>query len=141
MFQPPFQLLADAVLILHAAIVAFVVGGLFVILVGNFRNWRWVNGLLFRAAHLSAIAVVVGQAWLGAACPLTILEMHLREKAQATTYTGSFIEHWLQRALYYDLPTGVFLVAYSVFSLIVFACWWLFPPMRTYRSRQPSAKT
>ena len=134
-FHPPYQMLADAVLVLHAAVVVFVVGGLFLIVIGNFSGWRWVNGLLFRVLHLVAIAVVVGQAWLGKACPLTLFEMQLREKAAMATYTGSFIEHWLQRALYYEAPPWVFLVAYTVFGLSVMACWWYFPPSRTRRGR------
>ncbi|HUF62990.1 MAG TPA: DUF2784 family protein, partial [Verrucomicrobiales bacterium] len=63
-----YQLLADAVLLLHFAIVLFVVGGLVFVVVGNFRRWPWVNSLWFRFAHLAAIGVVVAQAWLGKIC-------------------------------------------------------------------------
>ena len=129
----PYQLLADAVLTLHVAIVLFVVGGLIVILLGNWRrwkNWQWVNALWFRLAHLLAILFVVSESWLGIVCPLTTLEMWLRRQAGASGYTGSFIEHWLQRLLYYDAPGWVFTLAYSVFGLAVVATWWLFPPRR-----------
>jgi len=91
----PYQVLADVVLTLHFALVAFVVGGLVLVIIGNLRWWRWVNGIGFRLAHLGAILVVVAQAWLGIACPLTTLENWLREKARATPYRGSFIEHWV----------------------------------------------
>ena len=74
----PFQLLADAVLVVHFGVVLFVVGGLVVVLAGNWLRWRWVNHLWFRLAHLAAIAVVVIQAWLGQYCPLTTLESWLR---------------------------------------------------------------
>ena len=124
----PYQLLADAVLSVHFAIVLFVVGGLLFIVVGAFRGWRPARTLWFRLAHLAAIAVVVAQAWLGTVCPLTWLEMWLRAKARASTYSGSFIEHWLQRLLYYEAPTWVFTLAYSVFGLVVLATWWYFPP-------------
>ena len=90
----PYQLLADLVLMLHFSVVAFVVGGLVLIFVGNLRGWRWVNALWFRLAHLGGIAVVIAEAWLGITCPLTTLEMGLRAQARATTYSGSFIEHW-----------------------------------------------
>jgi polyferredoxin len=124
----PYQLLADVVLSLHVAIVAFVVGGLVLIIAGNLRAWRWVNALWFRAAHLAAITVVVAEAWFGAVCPFTSLEMWLRTKARTTTYAGSFIEHWLQRILYYEAPSWVFTVVYSLFGLVVAAVWWYFPP-------------
>lgn len=126
--NPPYQLLADLVLTLHFALVAFVVGGLVLIVIGNFRSWHWVNGLWFRLIHLSAIAVVVAEAWLGITCPLTTLEMGLRAQARATTYSGSFIEHWVQRILYYDVPSWVFVVGYSLFGLLVVATWLRFPP-------------
>lgn len=124
----PYQLLADAVLTLHFSIVAFVVGGLVLTVAGNFAGWRWVNSLWFRLAHLAAIAIVVSQAWLGVTCPLTSLEMWLRAKARATTYGGSFIEHWVQRLLYYEAPSWVFTLGYSVFGLLVAVVWWRFPP-------------
>jgi hypothetical protein len=128
----PYQLLADVVLSLHVAIVVFVVGGLVLIVLGNLRAWHRVNAVWFRLAHLAAVAVVVAEAWFGAVCPLTSLEMWLRAKARATTYAGSFIEHWLQRILYYEAPTWVFTLGYSLFGLAVVATWWYFPP-RTRR--------
>ena len=131
----PYQLLANVILALHVAIVVFVVGGLVVIVVGNLRAWPWVNAAPFRLSHLFAIAVVVAEAWLGVVCPLTSLEMSLREKARTVTYTGSFVEHWLQRILYYDAPAWAFTLAYSLFALAVVATWWYFPP-RFNRGRQ-----
>lgn len=128
MHDAPYQLLADAVLALHVAVVAFVVGGLILIVAGNLRGWPWVNRFGFRIAHLAAIAVVVAQAWFGAVCPLTSVEMWLRAKARATTYAGSFIEHWLQHVLYYEAPSWVFTLGYSLFGLLVVAVWWYFPP-------------
>lgn len=131
----PFQLLADAVLSLHVAVVVFVVGGQVFIIVGNLRAWHWVNALWFRLVHLAAIAVVIAEAWIGAACPLTSLEMWLRTRARSTAYAGSFIEHWFQRILYYDAPAWAFTLAYSAFGLVVIATWWYLPPSSTRHSR------
>ena len=129
MYEPlPYQLLANAVLALHVAVVVFIVGGLLFIIVGNLRAWRGVNALWFRAAHLAAIAVVIAEAWLGAICPLTTLEMWLRAEARSTTYAGSFIEHWLEHILYYAASAWVFALGYSLFGLAVLATWWYFPP-------------
>lgn len=126
----PYRLLADLVLTAHAAIVIFVVGGLAIVLVGNHYRWQWVNGLWFRLLHLAAIAFVIAETWMGMTCPLTTLEMWLRIKARATTYSGGFIEHWLQRLIYYDAPGWVFAAAYTLFGLLVAATWWYFPPTR-----------
>jgi len=125
-----YPLLADAVLLLHFAVVLFVVGGVGLIVLGQRRGWRFVNGYPFRLAHLAAIAIVVLQAWLGARCPLTTLEMWLRVQARAATYQSSFIEHWVQRLLYYEAPPWVFVLGYSLFGLGVLALWWRYPPRR-----------
>jgi hypothetical protein len=135
----PYQFLANVVLSMHVAIVVFVVGGLVLILVGNLRAWRWVNELWFRLTHLAAIAVVITEAWLGAVCPLTTLEIWLRIKAQATTYESSFIEHWLGRILYHEAPAWVFTAAYSLFGLAVLITWWYFPPRSNHLGQQPDA--
>lgn len=124
----PYQILADAVLAVHVAIVVFVVGGLLLILLGNRLGWQWVNRPWFRYLHVMAIGVVVLQAWLGVLCPLTTLEMWLRAEAGEAGYTGSFVQHWLQRLLYYEAPPWVFIAAYSLFGLAVLFAWWKFPP-------------
>ena len=129
----PYQLLEDIVLTLHFALVVFVVGGLVLVVIGNFRSWHWVNAFWFRLAHLGAIAIVVAEVWLGITCPLTTLEMGLRAKARATTYSGSFIEHWVQRILYYDVPSWVFVLGYSLFGLLVVVTWLRFPPASKHR--------
>jgi len=129
----PYQVLADAVLIVHVAIVVFVVGGLVLVLVGNWRDWPWVNAWWFRLAHLAAIAVVVAQAWLGVLCPLTTLENWLRTRAREAVYDASFIEYWLERILYYNAPAWVFTAGYSLFGLAVAAAWWYFPPRQKPR--------
>lgn len=126
----PYQLLADAVLLLHFAVIVFVVGGLAAVLVGNASGWRWVNDWWFRLAHLLAIGVVVVQSWLGQHCPLTILESWLRVQAGAQAYQQSFIEHWVQRIIYYDIPLWVFTLVYTIFAALVLLAWWRYPPRR-----------
>lgn len=129
-----YRLLADAVLVLHFAIVLFVVGGLVVVIVGNLRHWRWVNHRRFRYAHLAAIAFVVLQAWLGQMCPLTTLESWLRVQSGGAAYERSFIESWIAPVLFHQAPGWVFTLAYSAFGLLVAAAWWRFPPERAARA-------
>jgi hypothetical protein len=128
-----YQLLADAVLLIHFAVIVFVLGGLALIVAGNALRWRWVNGWAFRLAHLAAIGYVAAQAWLGQECPLTTLESWLRVQAGASAYTKSFIEHWLQRLIFYEAPMWVFATAYTAFALLVVLAWWRYPPRRGRR--------
>lgn len=110
--------------------------GLFAVFIGNFCRWRWVNTLWFRIAHTAAIGIVVVEVWLGVICPLTTLEMWLREKAGETTYSGGFIAYWLQWLLYYDAPSWVFAAGYTLFGLLVAAAWYCFPPVSKHRSNK-----
>ena len=123
-----YQFLADFVLSLHVSFVAFVVIGLLLIIVGGVRRWSWIRNSWFRVIHLVGIGVVVAQAWLGIICPLTTLEMWLRQHSGQTHYDGSFIQYWLQRLLYYDVPMWTFAITYTVFGLLVALAWLRFPP-------------
>jgi hypothetical protein len=125
------RLLADLVLVLHAAIVAFVVGGLAAVWLGRWRRWAWVDRIAFRAAHLAAIVYVAGQQWLGVACPLTTLESWLRMRAGEDGYSAGFVADWLQAALFYEAPPAIFTATYTLFALAVLATWWWLPPRRT----------
>ena len=122
---------ADALLLLHAAIVLFVILGQLLIMVGGPRGWRWIRRPGFRWAHLATIGVVVAQAWLGRLCPLTVWEQDLRALAGQDTHDQSFISHWIGVWLYWDLPVWVFVVAYTVFGALVLASWRWWPPRRS----------
>ena len=119
---------ADAVLITHVLFVVFVVLGLILIFVGKFLIWRWVRNPWFRIAHLLGIGIVVLQSWFGVLCPLTTWEMELRAKAGETAYEGSFLAHWLHQLLYYQAPSWVFVVCYSVFGGLALCSWFLVRP-------------
>ena len=134
-----WQALADAVLALHFGVVLFVVGGALAVGLGCWRGWAWVRAPLWRWAHLLAIGVVVLQSWLGQHCPLTLLELWLRQQArlQQPLYRRSFIEHWVQQWLYYEAPAWVFVLAYTLFALLVLGLWWRCPPHRWGPPRPP----
>ena len=119
---------ADFVLLIHFAIVLFVVGGLLLIVFGNLLRWPWVNHWWFRVLHLLAISVVVLESWLGIECPLTTLENWLRLQAGQGVYQGSFIQHWVHGVMFYQAPGWVFAMAYTLFALAVVAAWWRWPP-------------
>ncbi len=128
--QVPYQLLADVVLVVHLGVILFVVGGLLLTLVGNrFARWSWVNSPWFRLAHLTTIAFVVFQAWLGQVCSLTTLESWLRQRGGASGYERGFIEHWVQWLIFYQAPSWMFTTIYTVFGLLVAIAWWVYPPL------------
>jgi uncharacterized BrkB/YihY/UPF0761 family membrane protein len=135
----PDQILADAVLLIHFAIVVFVVGGLVVVVAGNRLDWNWVNNWWFRLTHLAAITIVVVQTWLGQWCPLTKLESWLRARAGGEGYTESFIAHWLRSIIFHDAPFWAFTLVYTLFALVVIAAWYYLPPKRRRHKRRNDA--
>ncbi len=118
-----FQLLADAILIIHLLFVGFVVLGLVFILIGMWKKWPWVHNRIFRITHLAAIGIVVAQAWLDRLCPLTLWENELRKKAGEAVYSETFIEHWLHKILFFEAEPWVFVTIYTVFGSIVMILW------------------
>ena len=123
-------MVADCILLVHVAFVAFVVFGQLGIILGLACGWRWVRNFWFRGCHLAAIGFVVVQAWLGAICPLTIWEDRLRRTAGGAGYEGSLIDHWLGRILYYDAPAWLFTACYTTFGLVVLLTFVFAPPRR-----------
>ncbi len=112
-----YRLLADLVLIMHGLFVAFVVFG------GLLALWqRWIAYL-----HLPALAwgaLVIGMGWI---CPLTPLEISLRQQAGQQGYGGGFIEHYVLALIY---PAGitrgtqiVLAALLIVGNIIVYALW------------------
>lgn len=133
-----YLVLADAVLILHAAFVAFVVIGLLLIWVGWFCRWRFVRNLWFRVAHVLAIGVVAAESLTGFVCPLTTWENQFRLLAGGQQrYEGSFIQHWLQPIIFFDADQRIFTVAYVVFFLLVALTFWLVPPRWSQATTPP----
>ena len=131
MIQPKYAgFLADAVLITHVVFAAFIIFGLFLIIIGGICKWNWIHNLWFRLLHLFAIVLVAVESWCGVICPLTDWEMRLREISGQDTYDGGFIAYWFQRLLYYDAPPWVFILCYSLFGLVVIGCWIVFRPRR-----------
>ena len=117
---------ADALLVLHFAIVAFIVGGLVLVWVGVAAGWAWVRNPWFRYAHLGAIVFVAAEAVLGYACPLTIWEDMLRGGVRPE----SFIGRWVYRLLYYRAPEWVFTMAYGLWAAATVVTLILLPPRK-----------
>jgi len=121
-------LLADLLVAVHVAFVAFIVLGEAAILAGAALRWGWVRHRGFRLAHVAAIVVVALEAVCGVLCPLTRWEFELRERAGQGGRPGTFIGRLLHDLLYYDAPPWVFLVAYVAFALLVVLTLVFVPP-------------
>jgi hypothetical protein len=118
--------LADAILVAHAAFVAFVVLSLPATWIGAALGNRFAFNPWFRGGHLAAIAFVVAESASGFMCPLTIWEDALRGNASAE----GFIPRWIHAWLYWSWPPWVFTAIYAAFGALVAWTWWRYPPRR-----------
>jgi hypothetical protein len=83
-----YTILADGIIALHLAYVAFAVVGQLLILIGLALHWNWVRNLRFRVIHLVMVEVVALEGGFGIKCPLTDLEDALRAWGRGETYSG-----------------------------------------------------
>jgi hypothetical protein len=112
------RLLADAVVVVHAAFIAFAIaGGVFVL---RRPPLAWV--------HVPVAAWAAFVEFSSAICPLTPLENALRRSAGDAGYPGGFVEHYLIPLIY---PAGLtprlqFLLGVAVvaLNLAVYAVAW-----------------
>lgn len=89
-----YRVLADCVVALHAAFVAFVV-------LGGYLAWRWRGVVWLHVPCALWGAFIEYAGWI---CPLTPLENALRARAGLEGYAGGFIEHYVTPILY---PEGL----------------------------------
>ena len=101
-----YRLLADCVVLLHAAFVAFV-------MLGGFLAWRW-RAVVW--AHVPAALWGAAIEYGGWVCPLTPLENALRARAGLEGYRGGFVEHYVIPLLY---PAGLTRPAQTVLGTVV----------------------
>jgi hypothetical protein len=111
------RILADLVLILHAAFIVFVV-------CGGLLAWRWRPVMWL---HLPAVMWTILLEFQGWICPLTPLENFLRETGGTGGYRGGFIEHYLLPLIYpgtltpgirMALGLGVLMINLAVYGLL-----------------------
>lgn len=100
--------LADIILLAHFAFVLFILTGLLLIWLGGVLNGRWVRNARFRLLHAAAMLFVAVESVIGMACPLTVWENSLR----GTNNGSGFVQLWVSRLLFYDLPDWVFTAVY-----------------------------
>jgi len=100
-------LLAGVVALLHAAAVLFM-------LTGSLLALRWPRVLWL---HVPVSLAILGLYLTGSDCPLTTLELWLRERAGAPGYDGGFIGHYITEPLGFPIEAtstqiGIYVVAF-----------------------------
>jgi hypothetical protein len=135
-----YALAADLLVVIHILYVAYVVGGVVVILVGLRRKWMWVRNPWFRCTHLIAILIVVYELIVKANCPLTTWEMQLRGSAGEPTNQTTFMDRLLSFVLVADAPRWLVTDLYFAFGIAIVLLFVFAPPRgkKIRRSQEPA---
>ena len=122
-----YRLLADLVIIVHAALLVFFV-------IGGFLAWRWFKLIWGTIAiALWNLAIVV----FDYGCPVTAAEKALRRRGGEPVYEGGFIGHYLDGRLW---PEGATPTAEKVgFAILLISYIGLFVVRRRRRHRPSPA--
>jgi hypothetical protein len=122
--------LADLLVGIHVAYVAYVVIGQLLIWIGWPLGWKWVRNPWFRWTHLAAIGFVALEEFAGMTCPLTDWEYALRELAGQPFSGETFLARLMHDVLFYQGPPWVFTAIHLLMAGLVLATFVLFPPRR-----------
>ncbi|MGE4422437.1 MAG: DUF2784 domain-containing protein [Pseudodesulfovibrio sp.] len=129
---------ADAVLVVHFGIAAFLALGLPVIWIGAAAGWRFVRNPWFRWSHAGLMGVVLAETVAGILCPLTAWEAALRRAAgEGGDEPASFVGYWLGRVLFYDFDPAWFGIAYGLFFGLIVLTLFLVPVRRAAKPAAP----
>ena len=103
-----YRMAADTVVVIHLGFILFVfLGGL------TLLRWPWMIWVHVPAAVWGGLVELIG-----APCPLTPLENHLRTAGQGETYSGGFIDHYIMPIVY---PPGLTRETQVILGVLVVA--------------------
>ncbi|GFO61812.1 hypothetical protein GMST_41370 [Geomonas silvestris] len=115
----PYAFLADLVVSFHFLWILFLIFG------GWWgRRYRWVKRI-----HLAGLVLAFFVETFDWFCPLTHLEVWLREKGDQAGYSGAFIGHYLNQLIYLDASRSL-MALLTILLCLVNAWWYLSPPKR-----------
>ena len=122
-----FQI-ADIILVLHFGIILFITSLFFLIPVGYKFNWIFTKNIKIRVFHAGLMTFVTIEKFLGMACPLTYLENYFLGNNE--NENKLFLSYWLNKIIYWDLPSYFFLIMYLICLVWTFIMLYIFPPKK-----------
>ena len=108
------KIFADIILLLHFLIVIYIVSLFLLIPIGFKLNWQIVKNKKIRLSHFFLMLLITFESLIGITCPLTLIENRLRN----IDHSENFINYWLSKVIYWDLPSYYFVVIYLFFLFL-----------------------
>ena len=104
-----YRIAADLVVLIHFLWIVFLISGAFI-----GRKYR-----IIKRVHIGGLGFAVTMQLFGWYCPLTYLEIWLRERHDPSlTYSGSFIIYYVEKIVYIDIsPIIIFILTLILISV------------------------
>ena len=135
-----YGILADMIVAVHVAYVAYVVFGQLLIIVAAPMKWEWARNPWFRFSHLFAIGVVAYEAMRHLRCPLTVWEEQLRALG-GQTFNGSetFMGRMLHDLMFIENQPEIFFTTMYIGVLVLVVQGLVMYPPRMFRFKRQEA--
>jgi len=134
-----YGILADVVVGVHVAYIAYVVLGQLLIIVAAPMKWEWARNPWFRFSHLAAIGIVSYEAIRSLRCPLTVWEEQLRELCgQSFNDSDTFVGRILHDLMFIENQPEIFFTTMYIAVLALVVQGFVMYPPRWFRiGRKP----
>lgn len=118
---------AQAILAVHVASAAFIIGGVGAIALGRRLGWRWTRDPWWRLAHVVALGIVVVQKLLGQTCFLSVWEQHFLAIAQHGEYRVPVVHAIADDVIHVPLPLSFAVTVYTAVWCLLVVLWLRLP--------------
>ena len=115
-----YKIIADIIVLLHFLWILFLIFGAFI-----GRRYKWIKIL-----HIAGIVFAIVIQIFGWYCPLTYLEIWLRQMHDPShTYAGSFIINYVHKLVYIEISWKIILIA-TIFLALMSTFIYLYKPKK-----------
>ncbi len=115
---------ANIISVLHFCIFLFITLCCLLIPLGYKLKWNWVKIRKLRLLHVIMMGFITIETILGIVCPLTSLEIFLRDENKV----GNILNKIIHEIMYWDLPASYFIIIYVLCFLYLIFLWIYFKP-------------
>ncbi|MBU1076755.1 MAG: DUF2784 domain-containing protein [Spirochaetes bacterium] len=129
-----YRISADLLVFLHFIWIIFMLWGFGKTVIALLsKNKGFLYNITVRTVHLAGILFVAFFILIDRPCPVTIWEINLRVFSGISSYTGSFIIHYLEKLVYPEVPAWVVNIPSVIIGAASFFLYLIFPPFKRRR--------
>lgn len=128
-----YKILITIVLLLHLLWILFILYGFFFTLIGVFFKKELLKNFWLRTTHLIGIIFVATLTALDKYCPLTLVEIKLRQKINSDFNMDSFIIYYLEKLIYPEINPNFIIILTYIIAILSLVFYIILPPIKFYK--------